>query len=560
MNKKLNLIKFLFIIYWFIFLCNTDSYFEPYLLTGILGIYALFKNKEYSKSKLDIFFSIFLSLCISLANYKYFNIASLNNILDTIVYIFNFSLISIISYLIFKEILNLISHIDLNKGNSNKKHHIFLISFLLIFIVDTFVLFTTRYPGTLSPDSINQISQIIDNSYSNHHPFYHTMIIKLCLSVGQTLFGNINAGVATYSIFSIFISALSFSYVISTISKSTNNIKLTIIVGIWYLIMPFYIEFSYTMWKDVFFGLSLMVYVTSLYRVFKNIGNSLTNYIVLIISSFGICLLRSNGYFVYILSTIIFIIIFKDKKKLIAIFILVILGSYILKYPLLNSLNVSSTDKIESLSIPLQQVSRVIVDKDIDNTDKNLISKIIDCDLVKEVYEASSADEIKNLIREKGNASYLENNLNDYLKFYISLGLKYPLSYISAWIDQTRGYYNSGYEFFRWGLGVEENTYGISQVVNSNILYKLFNIYSFRLFNLPIIRTLVCIGLYFWLVIISLYKSIINKNKLSYFISIPFIIVVLSLCIASPVFSEFRYVYSLFCAVPILLIFSFLKN
>lgn len=560
MNKKINFIKLLFIIYWFIFLCNTDSYFEPYLLVGILGTYALFKNKNNKPSKIDIFFSIFLSLCISLANYKYFNITSLNNALGTIIYIVNFILISIISYLLFKEIMILLTNINLNNGNINKKYNVFLISFLATFIVDIFVLFTVRYPGTLSPDSINQISQIIDNSYSNHHPFYHTMIIKLCLYIGQGLFKSINAGVATYSIFSIIISALSFSYAISTLNKATDNLKLTCIVGIWYLIMPFYIEFSYTMWKDVFFGLALLVYIVSIYRIFKEIGKTITNYIVLIVSSLGICLLRSNGYFVFILSTILFIILFKDKKKLICLFILVILGSYILKYPVLNSLNVSSTDKIESLSIPLQQVSRVIIEQDIDNTQEELINKVININLVKEAYVANSADEIKNLIRQEGNPSYLEKNLGNYLSLYIKLGFKYPLSYICAWVDQTKGYFNSGYEFFRWGIGVEENNYGISQVINSNILYRLFNVYSFRLFNLPILRIFVCIGLYFWLIIISLFKSIKNKNKLTAFICTPFIFVVISLCIASPVFSEFRYVYSLFCVMPILLIFSFLKD
>ena len=46
-------------------------------------------------------------------------------------------------------------------------------------------LFLAAYPGILTNDSISQMQQLLSNSnYSNHAPFYHTMLIKGCVSIG----------------------------------------------------------------------------------------------------------------------------------------------------------------------------------------------------------------------------------------------------------------------------------------------------------------------------------------------------------------------------------------
>lgn len=63
--------------------------------------------------------------------------------------------------------------------NKNRLLIIFLIPFLTLSILYIILLFACKYPGNLTPDSISQISQLMTGNYSNHHPFYHTMIIKL---------------------------------------------------------------------------------------------------------------------------------------------------------------------------------------------------------------------------------------------------------------------------------------------------------------------------------------------------------------------------------------------
>ena len=71
----------------------------------------------------------------------------------------------------------------------------------------------------------------------------------------------------------------------------------------------------------------------------------------------------------------------------------------------------------------------------------------------------------------------------------------------------------------------------------------------------PIIKNLWSIGLYVWLLIISIYlllKRRANKYLISY---IPVIGNLVTLFIATPVFNEVRYVFSLYlCSILLLLI------
>lgn len=469
----------------------------------------------------------------------------------------------IVGYFLFKEILTFITNIDKNRNkneslvsNLKTERKLFLITFITITIVNCLILFTCAYPGDLTPDSISQVTQLTTGTYSNHHPYYHTQIIKLLFDLGMTIFNDINAAVATYSVFSIVVMALSFSYVVTTIYKCSNNLKISIVVALWYLAMPFHMHYSYTMWKDIFFGATTTIFAVSIYRILKNIGKTIPNYIVMTISAIGMCLLRSNGYFAFVFSTLIFFILFKKEKKLIIIFICVLISTFILKHPVLNALNVTQPDTIESLSVPAQQIARVVVDdKELTNKQEKLLSKVVDIDLIKENYSSYISDPIKGLVRKTNNQDYIKEHKIEFIKLWIELGLKYPQTYVKAWIDETRGYWNGGYNYWRWADGVYENTLGIERTVNNQTLRDLYSKYC-SYYSEPGIRIFLCIGFYFWLSVISLWKSIKLKDKAAAFATIPFLMVILSLCVATPVYAEFRYAYALFCGMPFIMMVS----
>ena len=101
-------------------------------------------------------------------------------------------------------------------------------------------------------------------------------------------------------------------------------------------------------------------------------------------------------------------------------------------------------------------------DRDLTPEQSELIDQVIDRTYVKELYNPTFADNMKELVRA-GNPQYLEDHKTDFLKLWISLGLKYPGDYLEAYIQQTNGYwYPDSYYLVAEAEGISATSLGIS--------------------------------------------------------------------------------------------------
>ena len=124
-------------------------------------------------------------------------------------------------------------------------------------------------------------------------------------------------------------------------------------------------------------------------------------------------------------------------------------------------------------------------------------------------------------------------------------------------MDQTRGYWNAGYSYWKWQFGVCDNLLGIKSDDGVGAGNKILHEYLWAFENVPILQIFVCIGFYVWLIILSTYITLVKKDYVAFFISVPHLMLVLSLLVATPVFAEFRYAYAIFCSMPFILLVSF---
>ena len=178
-----------------------------------------------------------------------------------------------------------------------------------------------------------------------------------------------------------------------------------------------------------------------------------------------------------------------------------------------------------------------------------LISRVIDIDKVPELYLDYLSDPIKAAIDDQ----YLSTHKREFFDIWISIGRRYPKEYLKAWIDQTRGYWNAGYDVAPYTYGVFANNLGIKGIMK-NCIY----LYYMQLFRLPALRPLLSIGLYFWIICVLLTYNYLKKNKDVYYLIIPILAIWVSLLIASPAFSEVRYIYALFTCFPLIVTASFI--
>ena len=231
-----------------------------------------------------------------------------------------------------------------------------------------------------------------------------------------------------------------------TIRQFTQRLRVLIPCMLFFSVLPFMNVFSVYVLKDSFFSGVFLLFCCSLLQLLQDRGESVRKniiaWIVFGILSFSICLLRSNGWYAFLVMTPFLIAGMKgQRKKLLLTILPVILLAGILRGPVMRAAGVIQPDIIESLCVPLQQVSRVRADKkEISKEQKELLSCVIDLDAVPSLYNAGFADNMKELVRA-GHEEYLDEHKAQFFRLWLDLGRRYPGTYLCALADLTEGYW-----------------------------------------------------------------------------------------------------------------------
>ena len=578
LSKKYIILQAVLIFFWGVQLLDSEANYVVYALLLCLafvalllnlqtGVSAFGRNQKCSKKESLIIrcFAVLFTGMITLSNYKMWSpLFIFNDYGERFKIIYGLLVLTILAiggYIACCNILLMFySRIDCilwtECDNKTSPFKYFAIIFIILLFTRLFLLFICEYPGEFAPDGAIQTVQIMSGEITNHHPIWHTFLIKACIDMGNGMFGNINAGIAIYSVLQIIATSLCFSYAVSTLVYMKAPKWITICVSMFYVLMPYHIVYALTVWKDTLFGCFVLLLMSALYRLIMNLGNKVVNLVATLIGGMGMCLFRSNGLFAFTLLTVIFIALWKKEKVAIWLtLILIAVSSFTMKHFVVNALDISQPDRVESLSVPLQQVARVVYEGyELKEWEQSCIEAVADIEDIRLEYEPWISDPIKELIREKGNQTVIEENGIYYLKLYISLGLKHPFAYARAWIDETVGYWNSSYDYWFCFTGVKENDYGIERQSLVPGISRILCEYIFGLTGIQGFRVLVSIGFFVWADILLFMVSILRKDKTGLIMSVPILAIVLSLLLATPVFAEFRYIYTAFCCLPMVIV------
>lgn len=425
--------------------------------------------------------------------------------------------------------------------------------------------FLMNFPAVMTVDSLNQYGQIIGAlPYSNHHPWVHTLLIRFWYSLGIALTGSETTGLACYTFFQMCVMALIVSYVISTFIKLRFNNKICLAALVFFALMPYNGLYAVTMWKDILFSGMALLFTTVLLRFLVFMKFPAKDCLLYLISGIGMCLLRSNGWYAFLLTFPFILYVFcRQWKTVLTLNLLVLFAVLLVKIPVMNAFHIAQPDFVESLSIPIQQAARVYAEKlPADTEDTKLWNRIMDTSKLPEIYYPYCSDNVKSLIRDKDPA-YLSAHKTDYAKLWFRFGLKHPGAYFRAYVDATKGYWYPDVEnLIGSNERIAENEYGLtaSPVISGHlpakgreILFKLHNI-------IPLYGLLWSLGALFWAAILLLGKAVTRKNKTVLLVFLPNMAVMATLFLATPVYNEFRYAYSLILALPVFAATAFLPE
>lgn len=428
--------------------------------------------------------------------------------------------------------------------------------------------FLYNYPGVMTPDSISQFSQATGIiPYSSHHSLIHTLLFQLFYRIGFGLTHSVNAGIACYILFQMLtLSAVETCCLNLLAGQGVQKWLLTVYFLFWGLI-PYNAIYAVTMWKDVLFSAFLLLYAIVLYELAAltewNLKKHWRRLLLFFVSGWLTCMLRSNGLYVFLFMLPFVLMVFSRHIKAMTVLQLsILLLALLVKGPVFDHFQVAKPHFTESLSIPLQQVARVVTEgRSLTEEQKDLINQVVDVSLIPDYYDPVISDPVKALVIYN-NADYLADHKSEFFRLWAGLGLTYPRDYIEAFIDQTKGYWYPAPAGMRTNEGISPNEAGLSwphllrgqlPVKISEILLKMPDLF-------PVYGLLWSIGAFTWAALfLAAFLFLYGERKYLLFY-LPFLGTILTLLLATPVASDLRYAYPLFLGMPFMISIPVVKR
>lgn len=518
-------------------------------------------------------------------------------------YIILFFLIMFISFIVFNFFIRILylktKNITFEQPTFTNKKFIlkkFFKILIPIFII-RIIFFVIFFPGNFTWDSMYCIKEGIGVlPLSNSHPYLYIYTVGLFGKLGLKYFSSVGIGIGIFNFINLIFTSIVYSLLLYKLFEFKFNKKLKIALYIYFCANPYFIVYSFTLYKDVILGNFLLLFVLLMIEMIYNpkiFFSKNISIIYFLISVFGVFMLHRKAI-IYVIVGLVFLLFGTQKKyrintlTLIFLSIIFCFSANKITKSILKPLE--SSMKYDYLSTRFQQLASVAKyhPESFSENELKLCDKIFGLEKIKNDFDPYCADPIKNHIREDN----FKDLKNDFFKLWFKMYLKHPKTNIDAILNLSLSYF---YPYkFREGMWIGdyyEHMYetktdwftfktfdktsnlqlkekygyfdkGWNQNTDFKEIHKLKKtttniIYSIA--SYPVISSFLKAGFATWLLILSIGYSILKRNKKI----MPLIYLCLSIiltCIYSPIVNYYRYSYLIFITVPILIPLLFVNG
>lgn len=309
--------------------------------------------------------------------------------------------------------------------------------------------FLAYYPGICAYDFQPQIYQIAYNGYNDHHPLIHTLFIEFFWTLGQKLFDSSTAGIAIFTILQIFSVSATFAFVSAVLAKHFKSVKLGRILSGIFALYPFHFYLSISITKDIPFSMGMLLSVTALFLALSKGRNTFkpqkTDFL-LFFALLIVMLFRNNGKYgviIYIGILILLLPFMKGRRILfsrLATYSVLACAIGLLCLELLVSYtNATGGDRREMLSLPGQQIARVVHYHAEELPEETIAQiEVVIWPSALYFYRPDIADPVKKDIISWEVLHYPKK----YAELYLDLFKQYPDEYVNAFLALYSGFLN----------------------------------------------------------------------------------------------------------------------
>ncbi len=412
------------------------------------------------------------------------------------------------------------------------------------------------YPTWFNNDAVWQMEQALGMAArSNHHPYFHTLIIKVFLTVGYGLFHDYTAAVALYTFCQMALTAAVFGFYLYLLYRRGTRTLWLVLAVCFYALLPIHGMFSICMGKDAWFTAAFLLFVWAVHHCAVVQASSGRRWLWFFMTGLSVCLLRSNGIFVYLGTAVLLVLSQRQERKRMYASVAAALVCYLLwQGPILRALQVEPPDTIESLTMPVQHLLCAYArGGNLKPEEVEMLEAVVPLAQIDEYYNPYLFDMTKNFIREHGNQSVIAENKGAYAKLWLNVGLRNPMLYLEAEIRQTAGYYALHIphdqilysEYFMvdnpFGIENERKMFSYDASLAMGEFLQWFQTFYNRVWSL---------GMNTWLLLFALACTLYRGRRAIAFATC--VMLLGSLLLATPVYNEFRYAYGVFVALPVL--------
>lgn len=426
----------------------------------------------------------------------------------------------------------------------NNNWKTFLIVFTISFIISVVYLLSS-YPGSVIPDSFSSVGQALgDIPISNHHPLLFSGILSIFIHIGLIVWNSLGKGVFLFCVFQSFVYSLTMGFFVMWIERKTGKIC-GALVAIYFIFNTIFRVYSIAVQKDALFAISLTFLMLFLvdFSEKKEMKHKGLFYLLLFLTAF----LRNNGLLVIWLICIVLVCFYgkeiTSREKAAMLALLLVFSA--IQGPGYRALGVS-TEKVEAMSIPIQQMAYVLTADEaiISDSDKQFLSQMLSIEEWQASYHPFIVDSIK--WNPSFDQAYFDQNITTFLRIWLHYLPKSFPDYIKAYAMETYGFWSIGthnYYGFADNYVAENNNYNLTQ---RNIIKEKIgaDIRGERIL-FPDAGTL------FWICLLGLYLSLMQyASRDSVLPYLPALLSWTTIMIATPVAFSLRYAFVLAMGLP----------
>lgn len=324
---------------------------------------------------------------------------------------------------------------------------------MAVFVLCWLPYLVVYYPGSVSWDIGEMLAQFFgQREMDTWHPVFTTWLVGSFFWFGR-LFSSDNMGAILFTLLQTTALAYALSCAVTCMRRMGANRWVQGVALCFFGLVPIWGSYAQFICKDTLYTAMLLLFALKTIEVLR--GESVGSgwfFVQYFVCALLTCLLRSNGLYV-VLPTAILVIIFavcgKQDGRMGKVRVSAALGGAILcAFLFFNALTPALGIKDETsggiYSVCFQQSARTLRDHPAEITPEEYeeIDLVLDAQSLPELYEPWISDPVKYTFKAYGQGAVVEKQaLSRYQKVWFSMLLKYPVTYLEAFVAGNSAYY-----------------------------------------------------------------------------------------------------------------------